>query len=244
MQRLDVEIKAVYEVHKGRAGSPKIASELREQGVKVSRNRVARRMQQIGLKAKTKRRFRVTTNSRHSYPPADNLLQRNFTAQRPNQVWVSDITFIRTREGWLYLTVFIDLFSRSIVGWATSSSLGHEMVVKALYRAIWRRRPPKGVIIHSDQGVQYACYDFKKMLDDHGFLQSMSRKGNCWDNAVAESFFKTIKVELVYHRTFFTKDQAEVEIFEYIESYYNNLRRHASLGYKTPAGYERLNHVA
>lgn len=243
-QRLDMEIKAVYQAHKGRAGSPKIAFELQERGVKVSRHRVARRMRHLGLRSRTKRRFRVTTNSRHQYPVAANLLQRDFTAQRPNKAWVSDITYIWTREGWLYLTVFIDLFSRVVVGWSTSASLGHEMVVKALKRAIWRRRPSAGLIIHSDRGVQYACSGFREIVQHHSFLQSMSRKGDCWDNAVAESFFKTIKTELVYQTSFLTRDQAKKEIFEYIESYYNSLRRHSTLAYKTPVEYERMKKAA
>lgn len=243
-QRLDMEIKAVYQAHKGRAGSPKIAFELQERGVKVSRHRVARRMRHLGLRSRTKRRFRVTTNSRHQYPVAANLLQRDFTAQSPNKAWVSDITYIWTREGWLYLTVFIDLFSRVVVGWSTSASLGHEMVVKALKRAIWRRRPSAGLIIHSDRGVQYACSGFGEIVQQHGFLQSMSRKGDCWDNAVAESFFKTIKTELVYQTSFLTRDQAKKEIFEYIESYYNSLRRHSTLAYKTPVEYERMKKAA
>jgi putative transposase len=243
-RRLDMEIKAVYQAHKSRPGSPKIALELQERGMKVSRNRVARRMRQMGLRACTRRKFRVTTNSRHKYPVADNLLQRDFSSDRPNRVWVSDITYVWTRQGWLYLAVFIDLFSRSVVGWSVSASLGHEMVVKALKRAVWRRHPPEGLIIHSDRGVQYACRGFTEALDHHGFVQSMSRKGDCWDNAVAESFFKTIKTELIYQNTYFTRDQAKKEIFEYIESYYNGIRRHSTLGYKTPTQYERLKYVA
>lgn len=242
--RLDMEIRAVYQAHKGRPGSPKIASELQERGIKVSRNRVARRMRRMGLKSRTRRKFRVTTDSRHKYPVASNLLQRDFSSDRPNRVWVSDITYVWTREGWLYLTVFIDLFSRSVVGWSVSASLGHEMVVNALKRAVRRRQPPKGLIIHSDRGVQYACGGFRQVLDHHGFVQSMSRKGDCWDNAVAESFFKTIKTELIYQNTFFTRDQARQQIFEYIESYYNGIRRHSTLGYKTPIQYERLKNVA
>lgn len=243
-RRLDLEIKAIYQAHKGRPGSPKIAFELQERGIKVSRNRVARRMRRMGLRACTRRKFRVTTDSRHKYPVAANLLQREFSSDRPNRVWVSDITYVWTREGWLYLTVFIDLFSRSVVGWSTSASLGHEMVVKALKRAVWRRHPPEGLIIHSDRGVQYACGGFRQVLDHYGFVQSMSRKGDCWDNAVAESFFKTIKTELIYQNTFFTRDQAKMEIFEYIESYYNGIRRHSTLGYKTPIQYEQLKNVA
>lgn len=244
MQRLDLEIKSIYELHKGRAGSPKITVDLQERGRKVSRKRVAARMRRMGLKARTKRRFRATTNSRHSYPVSPNLLQRAFKADSPNKVWVSDITYVWTREGWLYLTVFLDLFSRCVVGWATSATLGHEMVMKALYRAIWRRRPSAGLIIHSDRGVQYACHGFRDVLQKYSFVQSMSRKGDCWDNAVAESFFGSFKRELVYQDTYLTREQAEREIFEYIESYYNSIRRHSTLGYKTPAEFERTINAA
>jgi putative transposase len=243
-QRLDLEIKSIYELHKGRAGSPKIAVDLQERGRKVSRKRVAVRMRRMGLKARTKRRFRATTNSRHSYPVSPNLLQREFKADSPNKVWVSDITYVWTREGWLYLTVFLDLFSRCVVGWATSASLGHEMVVKALYQAIWRRRPAAGLIIHSDRGVQYACHGFRGVIRQHAFVQSMSRKGDCWDNAVAESFFGSFKRELVYQTSYLTRDQAAKDIFEYIESYYNSIRRHSTIGYKTPAEFERMINAA
>ncbi len=188
-QRLDAQIRQIYDDSKGRYGSPKITQELRDRGRRVGKNRVARRMRKAGLRSKVRRKYRVTTDSKHQFAVSPNLLERNFTEQAPDKVWVSDITYLATRTGWLYLTVIIDLFSRMVVGWALSSSLGHEMVVTALKRAIRRRRPGKGLVFHSDRGVQYACTDFRKQLDKHEFIQSMSRKGDCWDNAVAESFF-------------------------------------------------------
>jgi transposase InsO family protein len=225
--------------HKGRSGSPKITSELRDKGFAVSKNRVARRMKSAGLRSIVRRKFRATTDSTHKYPVAPNLLQRDFSANEPNTVWVSDITYIATRNGWLYLTVFLDLFSRKVVGWALSSSLGSQMVQTALLRAIRNRRPGAGLIIHSDRGVQYACHDFKKLLKKHNFVQSMSRKGNCWDNAVAESFFSIIKSELIHHERFIGPKDTLPAIFEYIEVYYNRKRKHSTLGYQTPDQFER-----
>lgn len=187
-ERLDAQIRQIYDGSKGRYGSPKITRELEDRGCRVSKSRVARRMRAIGLRSKIRRKYRVTTDSKHHFPAAPNLLERNFTTNAPDQTWVSDITYLATRTGWLYLTVIIDLFSRLVVGWALSSSLSHEMVVTALKRAVRSRRPGKGVVFHSDRGIQYACGDFRKELDNCGFIQSMSRKGNCWDNAVAESF--------------------------------------------------------
>lgn len=243
-RQLDLQIQQVYQEHQGRVGSPKVTIELKDSGIACSRPRVARRMQQMGLKARTHRRFRVTTNSQHKYPVAANLLQREFIQSQRDSVWVSDITYIGTQEGWLYLSVFIDLYSRRVVGWSCSPALGHEMVVQALQRAVWQRQPPQGLMIHSDRGVQYACTGFREILKKYRFVQSMSRKGNCWDNAVAESFFKTLKTELVYLRTFITRAQAHREILEYIEGYYNRRRRHATLNYKTPVAFEQKQKAA
>ena len=201
-QRLDAEIREIYDGSKGRYGSPKITQELRDRGRRVGKNRVAKRMRKAGLRSKIRRKYKVTTDSKHNFPVAPNLLERDFTAQAQDTVWVSDITYLATRTGWLYLTVIIDLFSRIVVGWALSSSLSHELVVVALKRAIRRRRPAKGLIFHSDRGVQYACTDFRKERAQHEFIQSMSRKGNCWDNAVAESFFGILKTELVFHERY------------------------------------------
>ncbi|NIP55503.1 MAG: IS3 family transposase, partial [Phycisphaerae bacterium] len=188
---------------------------------------------------KVRRKYRVTTDSKHHFPVAPNLLERNFTAAVPDKVWVSDITYLATRTGWLYLTVIIDLFSRMVVGWALSSSLSHEMVVTALKRAIKNRRPGDGLIFHSDRGVQYACTDFRKELQKHHIVQSMSRKGDCWDNAVAESFFGIMKTELVYHEQYAGHQDTLHSIFEYIEAFYNRERRHSTLGYLCPVEYEK-----
>lgn len=238
-QKLDGEIREIYDRSKGRYGSPKITQELRDRGRTVSRNRVARRMRKAGIRSKIRRRFRVTTDSRHHFPVAPNLLEQKFTAQGPDKVWVSDITYVATRTGWLYLTVIIDLFSRLVVGWCLSSSLSHEMAVTALKRAIRRRQPGKDVIFHSDRGVQYACTDFRKELNKHSFIQSMSRRGNCWDNAVAESFFSVMKTELIYHERYNGHQDTLHSVFEYIEIFYNRERRHSTLGYLAPVEYEK-----
>jgi putative transposase len=238
-RRLDAHIKAIYKKHKGRYGSPKITDELNDMGFKVSKNRVARRMKEAGLRSIVRRKYRPTTDSKHSYPVADNLVQRDFTASGPDRVWVSDITYIPTERGWLYLTVFLDLFSRMVVGWALSSSLSAQMVLTALYRAIRARRPSAGLIIHSDRGVQYACKDFRRVLEKHRFVQSMSRKGDCWDNAVAESFFGILKSELVHHERFKGPQDTLKALFEYIEVFYNRKRKHSTLGYQTPVAYEQ-----
>jgi len=236
--RLDVEIKSVYERSQRRYGSVKITRELLKRGKKYSRNRVASRMREMGVASKARKKFKATTHSKHNHPVAPNLLNRNFTASAPNEVWVSDITYIRTKSGWSYLTVFIDLFSRIVTGWAISTSLNHEMVLEAFQKAFWRRKPGKGLIVHSDQGVQYACDEFRKTLKKHGFIQSMSRKGDCWDNAVAESFFKTVKTEWAYHIYFQDIHHVKREAFEYLEMFYNRERLHATLGYQSPAEYE------
>jgi transposase InsO family protein len=196
-------------------------------------------MCQAGLRFKVRRKYRVTTDSKHHFPVAPNRLERNFSAEAPNQVWVSDISYLATRSGWLYLTVIIDLFSRLVVGWALSSSLSHEMVLAALKRAVRSRRPAKGLIFHSDRGLQYACTDFRTELAEHGFIQSMSRKGDCWDNAVAESFFGMMKTELVYHEKYSGHPDALRSVFEYIEAFYNRQRRHSALEYLSPAEYEK-----
>jgi putative transposase len=238
-QSLDAEIREIYDISKGRYGSPKITQELRDRGRTVGKNRVAARMRKAGLRSKVRRKYKVTTDSKHNLPVAPNLLERDFSAPVPDKVWVSDITYLATKTGWLYLTVIIDVFSRMVVGWALSSSLSHEMVVVALKRAIRRRRPAKGLIFHSDRGVQYACSDFRKELNKHEFIQSMSRKGDCWDNAVAESFFGIMKTELVYHERYEGHQDTLHSIFEYIEVFYNRQRRHSTLGYLCPSEYEK-----
>lgn len=243
--RLKKRISELYWEHNGMAGSPLIASDLRaEEGFKqVSNNRVARLMRELGLKCKTVKKFVATTNSNHTEPVAENLLNRNFTTAKPNQVWVSDITYIRIDRKWHYLTVFIDLFSRAVVSWDLSDSLDRSSVIHALKKGIARRKPPKGLMIHSDRGIQYACKDFRNMLKSHEFIQSMSRRGNCWDNAVAESFFHTLKTQLVHHRTFKTVEETQYALFVYIEAYYNRRRRHSTNGYVSPANYEDQYHL-
>jgi putative transposase len=240
-KRLDAEIREIYDNSKGRYGSPKITQELRDRGRRVGKNRVAKRMRLAGLRSKIRKKYRVTTDSKHHFAASPNLLERDFTAAAPDRVWVSDITYLATRSGWLYLTVIIDLFSRLVVGWALSSSLSHEMVVTALKRAVSRRQPGEGLVFHSDQGVQYACEDFRKELAKCKFTQSMSRKGDCWDNAVAESFFAILKTELVYHQRYDGHQDTLHSVFEYIEVFYNRQRKHSTLDYLCPVEYEERN---
>ncbi len=197
-------------------------------------------MRQHGIKAKTVRKFRVTTNSKHNHTVAENLLARRFTVVCPNAVWVSDITYIWTTEGWLYLAAVMDLYARRIVGWAMSHRIDGALTLAALRQALTHRRPKAGLIHHSDRGKQYAADDYQKLLQDHGVVCSMSRKGNCWDNAPMESFFGTLKQELVYQEQFVTRDEAKAKIFEYIEVFYNRQRRHSSAGSHSPAEFERL----
>lgn len=240
-KRLDALIRAEYETSKKRSGSIKISKSLVGKGVNVNRTRVAVRMQKMGICSKVKRKYRVTTDSKHIEPIAPNLLDRQFTTTNPDRVWVADITYLWTQAGWVYLTVFLDLFSRMVVGWAVSSTLSHEAVIRALWRAMGRRHPAAGLMIHSDRGIQFACTGFKTVLKQHGFVQSMSRKGNCWDNAVAESFFRTLKTEWYYGNMLKDINHAEKELFEYIEQFYNSQRLHATNGYVSPMQFEVLN---
>jgi putative transposase len=240
---LDARIRAEYMASQKRSGSEKITQALCKKGERLYRSRIAERMQHMGLRSKVGRKYRPTTDSKHSEPVAPNLLNRQFTVERPNQVWVTDITYLWTQTGWAYLTVFIDLFSRMVVGWSISSSLSHEACVRALWRAIGRRRPQPGLMVHSDRGVQFACEGFRKVLKQMEFKQSMSRKGNCWDNAVAESFFRTLKTEWYYGNVLVNRAHAEQELFEYIERFYNGRRLHATLGYVSPMEFEAVSRV-
>lgn len=242
-RHLDAAIRAEHQTSKERSGSVKITKALRHKGLVVGRKRVAHRMRLMGLRSKVRRKYRVTTNSKHDQPLAENLLKRRFTTDAPNKVWVTDITYLWTRAGWAYLTVFLDLYSRLVVGWSVSTSLSHESVLRALWRAVGRRGPVAGLMIHSDCGVQYACAAFRAALQQQGFIQSMSRKGDCWDNAVAESFFRTLKTEWLYHADVIDIVHAEQELFEYIEQFYNGQRLHASLGYLTPIAFEAQSKV-
>lgn len=239
-RHLDVLVKAAFETSKGRYGSRKIKCELAKKSHIYSRSRVADSMSRQGLRSKVCRKFVLTTDTRHDLKASPNLLNRTFEADRPNRVWTSDITYLPSRAGWLYLVVFLDLFSRRVVGWCVSTSLGHETVLKALSRAVWQRRPEPGLMVHSDQGIQYCCDGFRGAIDRHQFVQSMSRKGNCWDNAVTETLFRTLKTERLYHVDLEDLDHAERELFEYIELFYNNQRLHASLDYVSPADFETM----
>lgn len=237
-EKILMEIKESHKNSRGTYGSPRITKDLWANGIKCGENRVARLMKIHGLAGKAKKKFRATTNSKHDLPVAENHLNQNFAAEKPNTVWVSDITYIWTLEGWLYLVVILDLFSRQVVGWAMSDRLTSGFVIKALYQAIGRRRPASGCTFHSDRGVQYASADFQTVLKAHGFIQSMSRKGNCYDNAIAESFFHTLKIEHVYEYRYETRTEAIQSNFEYIEMFYNRQRRHSALGYQSPVSFE------
>ena len=211
-------------------GSPRMYEELVGHGYRCSKNRVARLMRKNGIRALRKRKFRITTDSKHDHPVAQNILDRQFSVAAPNRVWVSDITYVWTDGGWLYLAVVIDLFNRMVVGWSMSNRITEGLTMSALQMAIWKRKPGRGLLHHSDRGSQYTSKAYRKMLDNHGMVASMSRKDNCWDNAVAESFFHTLKTELVYHENYLTRNQAKSDIFDWIEVFYNRQRRHSSLG--------------
>jgi putative transposase len=234
-----VEIRAVHAEVKERYGSPRIHAELLAKGVPCCVNTVAKLMHDNGIRAKTARKFRNTTDSNHALPVADNLLSREFDAQGPNERWVTDITYIPTREGWLYLAVVEDLYSRMVVGWAMSDTMTSRLVVDALEMAVARRLPDEGLLAHSDRGSQYASEHYQRLLGKHGIECSMSGVGQCWDNAPMESFFASLKKELVHHEDYQTRAQARASIFEYIETFYNPKRRHSSLGYLSPAEYEQ-----
>lgn len=231
-------IRKIQKKARWRYGSPRVTDELRRQGITVSEKRVARIMRALELGRRRRRKFRVTTKSAHRHEPAPNLLQRNFTAAEPNRVWVSDLSYIATAEGWLYLCVILDLYSRRVVGWSMSTSLATDMVVRAFLMAVLGRTPPAGLIFHSDRGVQYASTQFRSQLRSHRMQQSMSRKGDCWDNACAESFFSTLKEELIGDTIFRSRDEAKRAIFEYIEVFYNRERLHSYIGNVPPVEFE------
>ena len=243
-RRLLVEIKAVHQRSRQTYGSPRIHADLQANGHVCGKHRVAQLMRRHGIVSRHKRKFRATTNSRHTHPVADNLLHRQFAVVAPNRWWVSDITYIPTREGWLYLAVTLDLYHRKVVGWAMDRWMTQQLVIDAFTMARKNARPGRSLSHHSDQGVQYACKAFQALLKTAGTQCSMSRKGNCWDNAVAESFFHTLKVELIHARHYHTRQEAQREIFEYIEVFYNRQRRHSALGFLTPAEFEKLVNAA
>jgi putative transposase len=235
---LQERVAAVHEESRSTYGSPRVLRELRRDGLRVGKRRVERAMRSLGLAARQRRRFRTTTaaNPKHAVEP--NVLARDFTATRPDERWVTDITYVWTDEGWCYLAVILDLFSRAVVGWALDATLATTLPLRALDAAVRRRRPEAGLMHHSDRGCQYTSADYRSALAELGVTVSMSRKGNCWDNAVAESFFATIKTELVHQKRWTSRLELRAAVFEYIEAFYNRRRLHSSLGYMTPAEVE------
>ena len=238
-------IRAIHDATGRVYGSPRITDTLQDEGFKVSRPRVARLMQRHGIRSKTVRQFKSTTNSRHDYPVSPNLLEQVFSADHFGQIWTSDITYIRTGEGWLYLTVVMDLCNRQIVGWSMSHGMmAVQTVIPALQMAYERFKPSPGLIFHSDRGIQFSCHDFRALLSRYQMIQSMSGKGNCYDNAVTESFFGTLKKELVYHHKYKTRFEARRSLFQYIEIFYNQIRKHSALGYRAPIEIVHLKNAA
>lgn len=238
--RLFNRIRQLHQESRGTYGSPRIYKDLREEGQVVGENRVARLMRKNGLSARIKRRYRHTTTSNHDYPVAKNLLDRQFDVDRPNQVWATDITYVGTQEGWLYLGVVMDLYSRRIVGWSMGNNMKTSLVLNALHMALGHRFPDEHLLHHSDRGSQYASRIYQKALEENQITCSMSRKGDCYDNAVVESFFGTLKTELVHRQTWPSRDAARLAIHEYIEVFYNRKRRHSTIGDIAPAKFEDM----
>jgi transposase InsO family protein len=238
-KRLLLCIQQAYIRGRGTYGSPRITAELRDNGIQCGKNRIARLMRENGIKAKTKRRFTATTKSRHDLLVAENLLKRKFSTDAANKVWFSDITLIWTKEGWMYLVAILDAFNRQIVGWSMGDRLNHSILADALHKALRKRNPDAGLIFHSDRGTQYASYAFRDLMDRCGFLPSMSSTGNCYDNAIMESFFHTLKTELIYFEKYRTRREAQGSVFEYIEVFYNRVRKHSSLNYCSPVEFEK-----
>jgi len=237
-KRLDEAVKKAFDVRKGRSGSPRLVRDLADAGHQHDRKTIAESMRRQGLRAKAAKKFKATTNSKHNLPVSPNLLQQDFTTSGPNQKYVGDITYLWTDEGWLYLAVVIDLFSRLVVGWAMSERMTAQLACDALRMALWRRRMPTGVIVHTDRGSQYCSGTYQALIRQHGLLCSMSAKGNCYDNACAESFFHTLKVEAIHGDRFATREEMRQRVFEYIELDYNRTRRHSANGYISPEAFE------
>lgn len=237
-EKLIGKIKASHKASLKTYGSPRITHDLKEQGIVCSENRVAKIMRENDIMAITAKKFKVTTNSDHSLPVAPNLLNRQFTADAPNRIWISDITYIYTSEKWMYLATVMDTYNREIIGWELRDSLQDDLVINALKKALYHRKSSPGLTFHSDRGSQYASNDFRKLIKAHKIKQSMSRKGDCYDNAMMESFFKTLKTELIYpYPTFKTAKEARMSLFYYIECFYNRVRKHSALGYMAPVKY-------
>jgi putative transposase len=237
-KELTFKIKIIFDRGRRNCGSRSIKKQLSYKGINISKRRIIRLMKEANLVCRTKRKFKATTDSKHNMPVAPNILDRRFKVSKPNSCYVGDITYIPTDEGWLYLATVIDLYSRKVVGWSMDSRMKAELVNKALLMAIWSRKPDRGLIWHTDRGSQYASYSHMKIIEEYGITQSMSRKGNCWDNAVAESFFHTLKVELVNQNKFKTREEAKDAIFEYIEVFYNRIRAHSTNDYLSPVEFE------
>ena len=235
---LEARIKAIFRLSRSSYGSRRMLRQLRSEGFRIGRYKVRRLMRDLGLKAKVRRRFKVTTESRHSFPVAPNILERRFDVKEANKVWAADISYVWTLEGWLYLAVVMDLYSRQIVGWALDKRIKKQLTLNALSMAYWRRKPLPGLLHHSDRGSQYACHDYQNRLGQYAMIPSMSRKGDCWDNAPTERFFRSLKTERLDGIRFPSRASARLEIVDYI-TYYNSLRLHSTLGYVSPMGYEK-----
>jgi transposase InsO family protein len=235
---LQRRIKEIFDQSRGSYGSRRVVKQLSAEGHQIGRYKVRRIMRQMGLKAKTPKRFKLTTDSRHSFPVAPNVLNRDFDVDAPNKVWTADISYVWTFEGWLYLAIIMDLYSRQIVGWAMDKRMKKQLALDALAMAYWQRKPLKGLLHHSDRGSQYACQDYRKLLETYGMETSMSRKGNCWDNAPTERFFRSLKSERLTACRFVTRKEANMEILDYI-TFYNSIRLHSTLGYLSPMAYEK-----
>ena len=232
-------IREQFALSLGSDGRSRMTEELKELGLEVGHRRIGRLMSENGIEVKRNKKFKATTDSNHAFNIAPDLLNRDFHADAPNQKWAGDISYVWTREGWLYLAVILDLHSRRVIGWAVSNRMKRDLAIRALNMAIALRRPPKGCIHHTDRGSQYCSHDYQKILRQHGFQVSMSGTGNCYDNAAVETFFKTIKAELLWQRSWRTRRDAEIAIFEYINGFYNPRRRHSALGWKSPLAFER-----
>lgn len=243
-RRLAVNIRAIHRESRHTYGSPRIHDVLREAGELCGKHRVTKIMREQGIRAKSVRTFKTTTNSKHNHPVSENLLKQKFSAKGPNQRWVSDITYVRTHEGWLYLAVILDLYSRAVVGWSMNKRMTTDLVQEALMMALWRRGAVKGLLLHSDRGSQYASVDYQRLLKKNSIVCSMSRKGNCYDNAAMESFFGTLKQELIHHAHYRTREEAKTSIFEYIEVFYNHQRKHSAIHYKAPMAFEKQSALA
>jgi len=241
---LEAKIRVLHSASHSIYGAPRIHRDLIDDGIRCSKNRVARIMRKAGIRSRTKKKFKATTNSRHNFPIAPNLLNQDFNVDAPDRTWVGDITYIHTNEGWLYLAVLLDLFNREVVGWSASSRMPRQLAIDALQMAFDRRDPGKGLLHHSDRGSQYASTDYQNILKEHGIICSMSRKGNCYDNAVAESFFGRLKSEWVNHNRYLSRSEAMRSLFYYIEIFYNRKRRHSSINYVTPQEYETFSLAA